>query len=146
MVQLSSISSPIKRNTMWRQYNLLLNNPMGSSILMAMLTTKLKHLFISHNSILFRPRTRLPVTSINIKLRFHLSVMRMQMMNANATKNQKHWINIEELPFLQMRMWNMMMTEWIPSWVIGPNVNGLADWKSLHTQGYHRVADASHRG
>ena len=80
-----------------------------------------------------------------VRLRFHLYIMRMP--HANATKNQKHRISIRVLPFVRMwmwmRMWSTTMTKWIPLWAISPNANGLSDWKSLHTQGRCRVAHAS---
>ena len=81
----------------------------------------------------------------NVKQRLHLSLMRMQMMNLNVTKNWKHRIRIEVLPFV--RMWSTTTTtKWIPSWAIGANANGLSDRKSLHMHGCLRVAHASHRG
>ena len=79
---------------------------------------------------------------LNIKLRFHLCVMRM--MNANATKNRKYQISIGVLLFVRMR--SMTTMKWIPSWAIRANANGLLDRKSLHTQGSRRVAHTSHRG
>ena len=37
-------------------------------------------------------------STLRLKLRFHLSVMRMQMTNANVTTNRKHRISTEVLP------------------------------------------------
>ena len=81
-----------------------------------------------------------------LKLRFHLSIMRMRMTNVNVTNNWKHRISIGMLPFVRMRMQSTMTTKWIPSWAIGANANVLSDQKSLHTHGSHRVAHTSCRG
>ena len=79
-----------------------------------------------------------------LKLRFHLCAMRMT--NAKVTKDRKHRISKGVLPFVRMGMGSMMATKWIPSWVIGLNVNGLSDRKALHTQGRCSVAHALHWG
>ena len=72
-----------------------------------------------------------------IKLRFHLGIMRMRMMNANATTNRAHKISTR-VPFMHMQM---QQNESLHV-VIGANANVLSDGKSLHTHGHHRVAHA----
>ena len=81
-----------------------------------------------------------------LKLRFHLSIMRMWMPNANATTNWKHRISIGALPFVWMRMRSMTMTKWTPSWAISVNAYVLLDQKSLHMHDRCRVAYALNRG
>ena len=67
--------------------------------------------------------------------------MRMQMMNANATKkNRAHRISTGVNRLSESKI-QMRQNESLHV-AIGANMNVLSDLKSLHTQGHGRVAYA----
>ena len=80
---------------------------------------------------------------ISLNLHEHFRVMQMRMTNANVTKNG---ISIGVIPFVWMQMWSTTTTNESLHVAISLNANGLPDWKSLRTQGCHRVAHTMHGG